>query len=93
MAGIGDLAKGAGGVGPALLIGVGAFVLGPPLLRMTGRMLRPVAKKAVRTGAAARESFGDLIADSRSEMGRKGGRPDRAGRAAAARPGEAGARP
>lgn len=72
MALVSDIAKGVGGAGPIVLVGVGALILGPPLLRMIGRAARPVARRAVRSGVAVRDGIGDLVEESRAEMGRRG---------------------
>jgi len=72
MALLGDVAKGLGGAGPVVLVGVGALILGPRLLRMAGRATRPVAKTVIRTVArsagAAREGFEDMVEESRTEV-------------------------
>jgi hypothetical protein len=72
MALFGDVAKAAGGAGPVVLVGVGALILGPRLLRMAGRATRPVAKTVIRTVArtagAAREGFEDIVEQSRTEV-------------------------
>lgn len=91
MALFGDVAKAAGGAGPVLLVGVGALVLGPSLLRMAGRATRPVAKTVIRTVArtvgAAREDLEEVIEQSRAEVEAaaeaRGPRPSRPRRRAA----------
>lgn len=64
-----------GGFGPGLAI-VGAVILAPTVVPAVGRMLRPVAKTAIKTGMMLyRETLsgvgdvaGDLVAEARSEL-------------------------
>lgn len=57
-------------------IGIGALVLAPKVLPVVGRMLRPIAKGAIKTGmaiyeetyATVAEATGDLFAEARSEL-------------------------
>lgn len=83
MPSIGDLGKALGGSGPWLMAGVGVLVLGPPALRLLGRVTRPAAKRTLRTAMGAyhrtKEGVGDLIEESRSELHR-GRQGDGAGR-------------
>ena len=91
MALFGDAAKAAGGAGPVLLVGAGALILGPPLLRMAWRATRPVAKTIIRivarTVGAAREGLEEVIEQSRAEVEEAaeagGARPSRPRRRAA----------
>ena len=72
-----DTFKGAGL--PGLAIGIGAAVLVPVLLPVAGRLLRPVARTAIRTGITAWREVssqaaglaGPIVAEARSEMARK----------------------
>jgi len=64
-----------GGATPVAL-GVGAIVLAPTLLPVIGRIIRPIAKGAIKTGmaiyqetyAAVAEATGDLVAEARAEL-------------------------
>jgi hypothetical protein len=59
-----------------VVIGIGALVLAPKLLPAVGRMLRPIAKGAIKTGmaiyeetyASVAEATGDLFAEARAEL-------------------------
>jgi len=63
------------GAGPVAL-GVGAILLAPTLFPLAGRILRPIAKGAIKTGiwlyreacASVAEPASDLIAEARSEL-------------------------
>ena len=63
------------GAGPVAL-GVGAILLAPTLFPVAGRILRPVAKGAIKSGlwlyreafATVAESASDLVAEARSEL-------------------------
>ncbi|MBO0734386.1 MAG: DUF5132 domain-containing protein [Methylocapsa sp.] len=63
------------GAGPVAL-GAGAIILAPTLFPLAGRILRPVAKGAIKTGmwlyretfAVIAESASDLVAEARSEL-------------------------
>ena len=77
--------KGLTGAGPLLLVGVAGMVLGPQLVRLAGRVTRPVARTALRSGVDAydrtreglgrtREGLGGLIEESRAEMESRGRR-------------------
>jgi Protein of unknown function (DUF5132) len=64
-----------GALGPGLAI-AGAVILAPTVVPAVGRMLRPVAKTAIKTGMMLyRETLsgvgdvaGDLVAEARSEL-------------------------
>jgi hypothetical protein len=75
-----DIVK--GGWGPGVAIGLGAIILGPAAFTLIGGLVRPVAKAAIKGGlilydqgkgivAEARETMGDLVAESRSEVSGK----------------------
>jgi hypothetical protein len=74
MALIEDMFK--GNVVTGLAIGLGAVLLGPTVLPVIGRALRPVAKAAIKGGMVLyRETFAelgeaasDLVAEARSEL-------------------------
>jgi Protein of unknown function (DUF5132) len=82
-----------GGIGPGLAL-AGVVVLAPTVLPAVGRLLRPVAKAAIKGGmvlynetlATVGEVTGDLVAEARAELeaGSESGaqRGRRAGRAA-----------
>jgi hypothetical protein len=63
------------GAGPLALV-LGAVVLAPTVLPAVGRILRPVAKGAIKTGitlyeetyASVKEATGDIIAEARAEL-------------------------
>jgi len=63
------------GAGP-VAIGVGAILLAPTLLPLAGRVLRPLAKGAIKVGLTLyRETYprlaeatGDLVAEARAEL-------------------------
>lgn len=62
--------------GPAVAVGIGVLVLAPKMLPVLGRILRPVAKSAIKTGialyeqtyASVAEVTGDLVAEARAEL-------------------------
>lgn len=64
-----------GAAGP-VAIGVGALILAPRVLPAVGRLLRPIAKGAIKTGmalyeetyASMAEATGDLVAEARAEL-------------------------
>lgn len=64
------------GVAGPVAIGIGALVLAPRVLPAVGRLLRPIAKGAIKTGmslyeetyATIAEATGDLVAEARSEL-------------------------
>ena len=64
-----------GGMGTGLAV-AGAVVLAPTLLPVVGRILRPVAKAAIKGGlvlynetlAGVGEVAGDLVAEARAEL-------------------------
>jgi hypothetical protein len=64
-----------GGIGPGLAI-AGAVILAPTVVPAVGRMLRPVAKTAIKTGMMLyRETLsgvgdvaGDIVAEARAEL-------------------------
>lgn len=74
-----DMFKGGGG----LAIGLGAVLLAPTVLPTIGRMLRPVAKAAIKGGIVLyRETFAevgeftnDLVAEARAELEGGGAAP------------------
>ena len=84
-----------GGMGPGLAV-VGAVVLAPTLLPAVGRIMRPVAKAAIKGGlvlyretlAGVGDVAGDLVAEARAELeaeeGAEGRPARRTGRGAAA---------
>ncbi len=93
--GIGGLVEGA--ALPAVAVGAGVLYFAPGLLSALGRMARPLAVGAIKTGiaiyeetaATVRETTGDLVAEARSQLeaeGRGGGDHHR-------RPGKASERP
>lgn len=57
-------------------IGIGALILAPKVLPAVGRLLRPIAKGAIKTGmalyeetyATVAEATGDLVAEARAEL-------------------------
>ena len=65
-----------GGIGTPLAIGIGALILGPTLFPAIGRIVRPLAKAAIKTGitlyeetvATVSEATGDIVAEARSEL-------------------------
>jgi hypothetical protein len=68
-----DIGRGFGASGPGLLIGgIAGLILGPPILRLAGRIVRPAARTVIRSGADAyrytREGIGDLMEESRAEL-------------------------
>lgn len=71
-----DLLK--GDLGTGVLFGVGALVLAP----LAGRVIRPVAKAAVKGGMTLYRETGigdaaeDLLAEARSELDREGRRSE-----------------
>jgi hypothetical protein len=62
--------------GPAVAVGIGALFLAPKVLPALGRVLRPIAKGAIKTGislyeqtyASVAEATGDLVAEARAEL-------------------------
>jgi hypothetical protein len=80
MALLDDIVK--GGWGPGVAIGLGAIILGPAAFTIIGGLVRPVAKAAIKGGlilynqgkgivAETRETMGDLVAESKSEVSRE----------------------
>jgi hypothetical protein len=65
-----------GGTGTGLLVGLGAVLLAPTVLPAVGRVLRPVAKTAIKTGmvfynetlSGVGEVTGDIVAEARAEL-------------------------
>ncbi len=62
-------------LGP-VVIGIGALLLVPRLFPAVGRVFRPIAKGAIKTGisiydqtvATVSEATGDLVAEARAEL-------------------------
>ena len=72
MAGLGDLLEGIGLEGAAgPVIGIGALLLAPTLLPVVGRVVRPVAVGALRSGMAvyreASAATNRMVEEARSE--------------------------
>lgn len=67
-----------GSLGPVAV--VGAVLLAPTMLPVVGRVLRPVAKTAIKTGmmlyretmGGLGEVTGDLVAEARAELDEEG---------------------
>jgi len=78
-----------GGPATGIAIGAGVLLLVPGLLPTIGRMVRPLAVAAIKTGmsvyneasATMREMTEDIMAEARAEMEAEG-RPTQDGRAA-----------
>ena len=76
-----------GGAATGIAIGAGALLLVPGLLPTIGRMVRPLAVAAIKTGmsvyneasATVREMTEDVMAEARAEMEAEGRTDGRAG--------------
>ncbi|HYG85982.1 MAG TPA: DUF5132 domain-containing protein [Azospirillum sp.] len=72
-----DVFKGNVGTGVAV---AGAVLLAPTVVPMVGRILRPIAKTAIKTGmvvyretiAGVGDVTGDIVAEARAELEREG---------------------
>jgi len=73
-----------GGIGPGLVVGVGAVLLGPYIAPAVTAALRPAAKGVIKAGifaydrgceamARLNELSGDIVAEARSEMEQRRG--------------------
>ncbi len=73
-----DMFKGSTATG--LAVGIGALFLAPTVLPVIGRVLRPAAKAALKSGmvfyretiAELGEAAGDLVAEARAELVEEG---------------------
>ena len=57
-----------GSLGTWLLVGAGVLVLGPIFAPTIGRMLRPLAKQAIRAGLGLYETGRSAVAEASAEM-------------------------
>lgn len=76
--GIGELFE--GGAGTGIVVGLGVLLLAPTLLPAVGRMVRPLAIGALKSGmmiyneaaATVREAADDMVAEARAELDAEG---------------------
>ncbi|MGH1570943.1 DUF5132 domain-containing protein [Methylobacterium sp. P31] len=72
MALVEDMAKAVSGSGAGVVGGVGALLLAPIVLPLVGRVIRPVATAALRSGIVlyrdVEYATSELVAEVRSEM-------------------------
>ena len=64
-----------GSLGTGLLVGAGVLVLGPIFAPTIGRVLRPVAKQAIRAGMDLSAGMRELVDESRAELAAAGDVP------------------
>ena len=64
-----------GSLGTGLLVGTGVLVLGPIFAPTIGRVLRPVAKQAIRAGMDLSAGMRELVDESRAELAAAGDVP------------------